>query len=556
MRYRKDIRLYTFLGMIAFLFIHHHYGYFGHYGFDDLMGYAQYAKKWAEGNWFYLNEDFFTYRWGFIALVGACYQLFGMSDAVSALVPSMVFLSTILLIYKVLNKYPPVVGAIAAVLYGFDNWTAYYSDKLMPDTLVALWAFAAFVIIHHYKYVVKDKSPLVYAAVLSLVLLLGYLTKQSILLLFPVFFALFIIDIYNKKHRQFWAYTVVFCAVLGSLNLVGIYYLTGNPFARFHAVAAGFDENFGAGRSFAFCNYAALPMSVLLKRIAYELWLKFMGTGMLFSLVLALPVLLLQKKKSWFAQKDATAYWSMVLVLSLLASNFMTISYKAYMPMCPDIRHFLFLVPIAVVVGAPFVYDYARECKSKHLLLVLLFLVVAVAEWMQIGNMKWLYRGLLSLVLLRMLLPNKTLYERGFYVGLAAVMLMPVLSSMRTASKNHYIEQRHVVYNYLKPIEKPSIVITNIVQRNFGTYYMEFDTTAAVQFYTYAELITLDVKDKDVYLLTNTTTEQMSGLKEADLPQWLEPCQKGNCPEKVQVVYQSNHVALYKLSTINLLESN
>ena len=71
----KDIRLYTFLGIIAFLFFHHHYGYFGHYGFDDIMGYGYYAKKWADGQLFYLNEDFFSYRWGFISLTR--YRLYG-----------------------------------------------------------------------------------------------------------------------------------------------------------------------------------------------------------------------------------------------------------------------------------------------------------------------------------------------------------------------------------------------------------------------------------------------------------------------------------------------
>lgn len=53
----KDIRLYTFLGIIAFLFVHHYAGYFGHYGFDDIMGYGYYGKKWADGQLFFLNEE-------------------------------------------------------------------------------------------------------------------------------------------------------------------------------------------------------------------------------------------------------------------------------------------------------------------------------------------------------------------------------------------------------------------------------------------------------------------------------------------------------------------
>ncbi|BDS10316.1 glycosyltransferase family 39 protein [Aureispira anguillae] len=549
------MRLYTFLGIIAFLFIHHYGGYFGHYGFDDIMGYGYYGKKWADGELFFLNEDFFSYRWGFISLTGFFYALFGVNDEVSAIAPSLVLLATVLLIFRVLKQQPKQVAVIAAAIYVLDNWTMYYSDKLMPDTSVALATFAAFSLIGNHRFDQKGAQSFKHALLLSMVLIWAYITKQSVLLLFPVFFLVMLLDIFQKRYLKFWIYTTLCCIAMGVLYLLLIYGLTGDPLARFHAVEAGLDDNLGAGRSFSFCNYAIQPWSVLWYRIGYEMIYKFMATGMMISLMLALPAIFSQSFKRFIRFETPAAYWSLILVLSLLSSNFMTTSYKAYLPICPDIRHFLFLVPMAAVVAAPLVYAFAKEAKHRYAFIAATTLVFVLSKWSAIGNLEWCYAAIMVLVLIRAILPNRNSITWGFLLGIALAALAPIVSSMQTANKHSYVEQRAVIYKYFKEKPHKSIVVTNVIQKHFGQYLMEYNEKGPVQFYDYSDIPTLTFSpETTVYVLANGATRYMSNFDYNDLPRCIKDCYEGKRPPSIQALYETSEVALYQLNQPNLLK--
>jgi len=551
----KDIRLYTFLGIIAFLFFHHYAGYFGHYGFDDILGYGYYGKKWADGQFFFLNEDFFSYRWGFISLTGLFYALFGVNDDASAITASFVLLLTVVLIFKVLKRETRVVGTVGVLLYVLDNWTMYYSDKLMPDTSVALATLAAFVVIYTHHFERKETSSFKYALLLSLVLIWAYITKQSVLLLFPVFFILLIIDVLQKRQHQFWIYTTLCCIGMGVLYLFGIYLLTGDPLARFHAVEVGLNDNLGAGRSFSFCNYAIQPWSVLWHRISYEMMDKFIRTGMIISLMLALPAVLNHRFRDFITFKTPKAYWSLVLVLSVLSSNFMTTSYKAYLPICPDIRHFLFLVPIAAIVAAPALSAFAQKKEKKFNFILISILIFALAKYGEVGNFEWVYLAIMGLILLRSVLPNCKLVTGSFLFGIALAALAPIVSSMQTANKHSYVEQRAVIYKYLKDKKEPSIVITNVIQKHFGQYLLEFNEAGPVQFYDYNALPELEfLPQTAVYVLVNEATRSMASFSYDNLPPCIKDCYEKKYPESIEVIYETKEVALYRLHQPELLK--
>jgi hypothetical protein len=551
----KDIRLYTFLGIIAFLFVHHYAGYFGHYGFDDIMGYGYYGKKWADGQLFFLNEDFFSYRWGFISLTGLFYALFGVNDDVSAITSSLVLLLTVLLIFKVLKREARVVGVVGSLIYVLDNWTMYYSDKLMPDTSVALATFAAFALIYVHHFERKGGQSFKYALLLSLVLIWAYITKQSVLLLFPVFFLLLIIDVLQKRHYQFWIYTTLCCVGMGFLYLFVIYVLTGDPLARFHAIEAGLNDNLGEGRSFAFCNYAVQSWEVLWRRISSEMIDKFTRTGMMVSLMLAIPAVFSHKFRDFISFKTPKSYWALVLILSVLSSNFMTTSYKAYLPICPDIRHFLFLVPIAAVVAAPALYDFAQKKENKFVFILISVLIFALSKYIEIGNFEWIYTAIMGLVILRAVLPNHPFSASGFLLGIALAALAPIVSSMQTANKHSYVEQRAVIYKYLKDQKEPSIVITNVIQKHFGQYLLEFNESGPVQFYDYGALPELEFSpDKTVYVLTNGATRYMSNFSYEALPRCIKDCYEKKRQASVEIVYETKEVALYRLRRPELLK--
>lgn len=551
----KDIRLYTFLGIIAFLFFHHHYGYFGHYGFDDIMGYGYYAKKWADGQLFYLNEDFFSYRWGFISLTAMAYTVFGMSDASSAVVPTLVLLATVLLVFYNLKNNRKRVSVLAVLLLVLDNWSLYYSDKLMPDTLVGFLVFAAFSVLYHLRYNQKGKKEILPALLFTAILFFGYLSKQSILLLFPVFFSLLLLDLWQGKHRQFWWCTVFFCIVFGCAYLLSIYLLTGDPLMRFHAVEQGLNDNLGTGRSFSFCNYAVQPWSVLGYRIGFEMFYKFMATGMMLSLMFGIAGIFQYNLKNLIVKTSAQNYWALILLLSLLSTNFMTTSYKAYLPICPDIRHFLLLVPMIVVVAAPLLVQFAERHKHKKIILGCVATVCFLSYINDIGNMFWLYFALLLIILTKLLLPFKSYLTNAFLLIFVALAALPAFSSMYQASQNGYTEQRQLIEQYLKPLNEATVVFTNVIQSHYGRYYMEFDEAAAVEFKYYSAIKTFDFdRVEAVYVLTNGTTRYMSNLKYENLPACIRACYEGRQDSSIITLYKTKQIALYKIENIALLQ--
>lgn len=539
------------LGLLVLWCIHHFYGFFGHYGFDDIMGYGFYGKKWADGQLFFLNEDFFSYRWGFISLTGLSYALFGVNDHSSALGAGLVYLLTSLLVLRLLKRQTPLVGAVALLLYGLDHWTLYYADKLMPDTAVALCVLMAFALIARQRY--HQDRPLLHASILVSVLLWGYVTKQSILLLVPVFGYLFFADVLRRAQMRFWSYTVVGCVFAGGLYLAFIGYLTGDPLMRFEAVNQGLEDNLGEGRSFAFCNYAIQPWSVLLYRIGPEMPLQFLGSGMALSLGLALAAVCTHRGRALLLPKTPEAFWASVLVLAALSANFMTTSYKAYLPICPDIRHFLLLVPIAAIVAAPVLVRFAQKAEHKYPILGVA-LLLTVVSWGQLdGNMRWVYPALLGAVLLRVALAERAWAMPLFLGSLALILLAPVASMIQTGHNSDYLEQRAILYRYFYNQKEPSAVVASVVQKHTGQYLLGYDPQAPTQFYDYSQLDSID-SARTLYVLTSGDMRFRSRLAYEALPAAIRDCYQTACPATMDTVYYSDKMVLYRVDDVSVLK--
>lgn len=549
----QDSRFCALLGLIVLLVVHHFWGYYGHYGFDDVGGYGYYAKQWADGQAFFLDEDFFSYRWGFIAPTSVFYALFGINDDVSAIFPTLVYLATAFLVMRVLRLEKSWVAALAALLYGLDNWTLYYSDKLMADTSVALAVLLAFSAIARERFEASQSGQ--NALLLTASVFWGYLSKQSILLLFPVFIFLMLVDVAKGRHRRFWGYTVLGCTLIGSAYLAWIYALTGNPLERFVAVNQGVVDNLGLGRSFAFCNYSIQESSALYERIFAEMGLKFLNSGLAFCLLLAVPTLLSQRWTALWQTQTFTAYWSLVLLFSLVSTNFMTTSYQAYLPICPDIRHFLMLVPLAAIVAAPSVANFAKAKEKGGYFLLSFGIGAAVAVVFTTGNMRWLYVVALGLIALRMLLPNESKVQWAFLLGLSLLVMLPALSSMKTAAKeSSYLEQRALIYEHFKNNKEPRIVITNTVGRNIAWYLMGYDDQAPTQFYTYDHLPKLTLaKDTAVYVIANGDMRFRSNMSYEQLPRTIKDCYENQCPPTIETLYNSPKVMLLRIHDPSIL---
>ena len=230
------LRIYSiFLIFIIALILHHLFAYTGHYGYDDLH-YAGLAADLLRGNMDF--EDHYAYRFPVILLTALFYLVFGISDLGSSLPALVISLVILSILFNILKEYGPRVLIIGLSLCTLSNWFLFYSDKLMPDIYVALSVIWALAVIHRYKFKSEKDKPGLYAFLLALALLFGFMSKGTIVLVLPLLFFLVISDFIFKRDVKFWIYGLLSGIFLMSLYLGLIGILTGNPFERFEAIAS------------------------------------------------------------------------------------------------------------------------------------------------------------------------------------------------------------------------------------------------------------------------------------------------------------------------------
>lgn len=495
---------------IAFLLFNHFWAYQGHFGIDDLH-YARLAKQWADGD-FSISTDHYSLRWGIIFSVGMVYWLFGVSDFSSAL-PALFSALFILLLLLYKTRQQSVVTAVfvlSACL--FSNWFLFYADKIMPDMLVALCITLAALVLHSYYYGRLAQKPVASAFVLALCCWIGYLCKETIFLLIPWLLFWSIIDIWKRQNILFWLYFVAF-SVLGLLLYGGYCYaFTGDFFFRFYAIRLN--------SYFSPCSYDQLPIVHLLRRVGYELFTLFLQNGFFLVLPWALAGLVAIEKQQ--------RYWSISALVLLFSCNFMSASPTAYTPLCLDPRHYLFMVP-SFALAAAFVFEFHSR---KQLFFILVFSWL-MAFWAWIIGSDWnailpFIASVIAALFLLVQGKQKWLKPASLLILMAAWLVQPMQTMLYSRGIN-YQTQKAVILQHLKPLKEPyTLVLTDIIQKNFGEYLLAFDSSA-VRFKTFAEVQQRDIQQAPrVLILLNGYTRYMCGLDWNQLPTYAKEIQKTN----------------------------
>lgn len=320
------------LSGLAILLVHNTFFHSGYFGFDELT-YSTLAHDLFEGN---LDKklNLFSYRLGIILPLALSYFLFGINDF-SNMIPSLLaLLVTLFILLKYLRPFPMVIKIICALYFICFPIHLMYLAKPMPDIIVELGFLLCFSAYFLSSYSLKTKNDQLWVLFLIGGILI-FLSKETFLIIYPFFLLLLISDLRAKKKHQFWKKSLlaVFIFLIG--YFIYFYLSTGNPIIRVDAI---FHE-----RYISECSYEFQPLSILLKRVSYELWVDFMQWGVL------IPVgfLMLLSKKYDLSKGERFILKSYLAML--LISNFMTISYTDYVPLCNDVRHFLFVFPLGVL---------------------------------------------------------------------------------------------------------------------------------------------------------------------------------------------------------------
>ena len=502
---------YILLIYIILVILYHLIGYTGHFGFDDIH-YAELAAKLLKGS---VNfEDHYAYRFPVVLFTSLFYLIFGMSDFSSSLPALVVTITILIIVFNILREQGAKAIIIGLSLCTFSNWFLFYSDKLMPDIYVALSVIWALAIIHRYKYRSDKRKTVLYAFLFAFSLLFGFMSKGTIVLMLPLLLFLVITDIVRRRDLKFWGYSLLCGIALLALYLLLIWIFTGDVMKRFEVIADNSYLNL--------CSYDQQSLRILLKRIFlgfFELSIfQTLATGFIFIFA----ILFQRKGLKYFKLDDSFSFFLVSALILFVSSNFMTISPKAYAPMCLDPRHYLFLVPVVAIPASKIITDYIVSKQSAIQIIIALFCIAVISFFLQ-GNSFWkLYLPLLGLFGIYFFIGISKQLQQVFIILFAAILLLVPLEMISYAQKVKYKEQRRIVVEQLLENNRDCTIITNEVQKRLLAYYSSFNEDDAMRILSYDEFETDTALSGKKLMVLNGHTRYLSGMELNDLPYYAQ----------------------------------
>ncbi len=527
---------------ICVIIAYHLFGYIGHYGYDDLH-YAKLAVDFKEGIVDY--NDHFSYRTPIIVLTSLAYSILGVNDLASS-IPSMMITVLILgIVYQLLKDKGSRTLIMGLSLTTFSNWFIFYSDKLMPDVYVALSVLLALYIIHQYKFQSNKKNTFLYSAMLSLVLLFGFMAKGTIVLFIPVLLFFFIVDFLLKRDRKLWIFSIATGSFIFLCYFLIIGHFTGDVFKRFDAIVSNSYLNL--------CSYEKQSLTILLKRISYEFFVLLVYQSMITGFMFLIAYLIGKRTLSFLKMNNSFSYWIASSLMLLLSSNFMTISCTSYSPMCLDPRHYLFLIPVVSVPASIIVNEFIVRKAFKIEMISVLGITAFVSLFLQGNNFLYQYFPLFILFFIYIWVKPNKVYQNLFVTIFILVLIIKPLTMIDYAQKVKYRKQKEVFTEYIINQSDSIVVITNDVQKRLGYYYNEFNKNSRINIMNYSEFENDTLENRKKILFLNLYTRYLSKLDYEDLPYYARDISSKN-----NLIHQDKelNIEIYEMNEILIPEKS
>ncbi len=536
---RQILILFFFIGAII---LHHFFGYIGHFGYDDLH-YAKLAHDFKNGVIDF--NDHFSFRSTIIAFTALSYSIFGVSDFASSFPSIIISIIILLIVYKILSVKGNKALIIGLALTTFSNWFIFYSDKLMPDIYIVLSVIGSLYVIHEYRYRDINNNVLAFSLLLGFSLLFGFLSKGTIVLIVPLLLYYFILDIIRKQHIKFWIYTILCGVAMLSIYFFIIWLLTGDFLKRFDSISSNSYLNL--------CSYDKQSFQILIKRIAYQFFHMIIYQGMATGFIFVLAYLLSSKSFRVFKLEDSFSFWITSSFILLLSSNFMSISLTSYSPMCLDIRHYLFMVPVVSISASSVIVNFIERKDLKIQIIVILAVIAVVAYFSQGNSFLHLYLPLFILFLCYLFIKSNPRNQNVFIILLIIILSIRLISMFNYAQKIEYRQQKQIFKTQILENNDSSVIITNDVQKRLGNYYNDFRDDGNINILEYEEF-NYDSTDNRKYLLfKNWYTRYLSNLEVHDLPYYAQ-----NVTSENELLYQNEdlNIAVYQMHNFTIPEKN
>lgn len=488
------------------LLLHHIFGNIGPYGYDDVH-YSSLANDLLNGSLDY--NDHFVFRTPIIVFTAISYFFLGITDFASSLPTLIVTSSILLIVYYFLRDEGTIALLTGLSLTTFSTWFILYSDKLMLDIYLALAITLALFILHKYKYKSKKQYTGLYAFAFSFALFFGFTAKETIVLMIPLLIYIFLMDVVKKQDLKFWGYSALFGSLILLVYFLIIRELTGSLTKRFEAIAANGYLNL--------CSYDKQSSRIVLNRVGYEFFNLITFQGIMTGFIFVIPVLFRYKISSIFNLKTSFSFFIVSSVVLLLSSNFMTISYTSYVPLCLDPRHYLFLLPVVSVPAAQ-VFKTFLDDKSNGVLIFIVASLITLLSYFLPGNSFWtIYLPITIMVAAYLLYKRSYGLKIIFAVILSVILLIKPIEWVVYSRNIRYDKQKEAIFENIIDREGKYYVITNEVQKRICDYYCKFDDSR-LSFLEYNKFRFDTLNDRKLMLLHNWYTMYLSNLNYNDLP--------------------------------------
>jgi hypothetical protein len=232
-------------------------------------------------------------------------------------------------------------------------------------------------------------------------------------------------------------------------------------------------------------------------------------------------------------------------IILFLSSSFMTISPRAYAPMCLDPRHYLFLLPVVSIPASRIINEYIESKKLAPQIIIALFCISLISFFLR-GQTFWKLYLPLFIIFTIYLYTGKSKQHQNIFVALfAAILLLIPLDMLRYAQKVKYRKQREIVMEQLVEKNSNSIIITNEIQKRLLVYYCEFDEGQSKRFLSYEEYRADTAIAGEKLLLLNWYTRYLSDMEYHDLPYYARNISPSN-----ELIFKNTtmDLSIYKLN--------
>ena len=403
--------------------------------FSDDVYYMQFGRDFWKGLELE-DSSHFTERWGAYLFSGLFTHLLGYSDRLAS-IPSLI--SYLISFYLLLHlKNENTYRFWLTLFFCTQVFLLHFLPKVYPDSLLVLW-----VILVPFAAIYREKYPAWMALTMASAFMVGFATKETMVLLLPFPFLVFIFD-WKKGHdltffKWFAFWSILILGAYFSINIIKYQ----NAFYHVDAIHANY-------YNWEF-SYHDKGWEAILKRITYEPVLVFINRSFWIYLVFSISGMVIGIKS-----KDKIVFeFTMAALCLLIGFWFMSSTLEFYNPIYLNPRHLIILVgPLSVLIAIA-AGDWLKKPNWKARISTLIALGIFVAFFHDDLKMGAYLTGM---GLLYIFASDHKFFKPAFVL----LMIFPVVASIyfqfQTKNYQHFKNQFN---QYVLTTDNQTPIITN-----------------------------------------------------------------------------------------------